>query len=74
MKIIKFEKSSIEDEIFKQLRGKAFFAVSAELQADGDYVYTWHTKEMREEVIIMGIKLLESAVINGLIEQVKDNE
>ena len=72
MKIIKFEKNQLSDDIFKILRSKKFFAVSVEQAEDGDFIYSWHTHELADENIIMGCELLRNAVINGLIEQVKE--
>lgn len=68
MKLIKFDKETLDDEIFKELRGKPFFAVSVTSRESGNNTYRWHTHEMTEEVIIMGIELLKNAILNDLIE------
>lgn len=64
MEIIKFEKNTLDDEIFAHLRGKPFFAVSAVRKEDGGYLYKWYSHDLPEEVIIFGLELLKKDILD----------
>lgn len=63
MKLIKFEPSTTEDEIFKKLRGKSFLAISAMQNEEGIITYTWHTHEMISEVALFGAELVKKWIL-----------
>jgi hypothetical protein len=66
MTIINIKTKIREDEIFNQLKGKPFFAISVTNNEDGSHNYEWHFNNMNDECAMYACELIKKDILDKI--------